>query len=178
MSSGATLLVKSVSERLQASNTWSATWVSLFQCSGKSLMLVLWFLLSQAFYLPQTLECSDSSMACWEIEFLPLIPSCDLHVKKQSQWMSSDFSWNNFCFDVQQAWHCTELAHNRLKKKCCKRKKTNNCWYLFFWAFLSIKDTLHLVSKILNCSIFCYRCECVRVCACVSVCERERVVVS
>lgn len=40
--------------------------------------------LSQAF-LPLTLECSDSSAtrsACWEIEFLPLIPSGDLKVNE------------------------------------------------------------------------------------------------
>lgn len=34
-SSRATLLVKSVGEKLQAANTWSATWVFLFQCSEK-----------------------------------------------------------------------------------------------------------------------------------------------
>lgn len=162
----------------------------LFQCSGEifDFLLEVSFLMSQAFYRRlwnvQTARWA-SRLACWEIEFLLLIPTGDLNVK--SPWMWSDFSWNPFCFDVRQArgrgggrrgggsdiaqiLHIISQEKNKNNRTVSQKDKKNNCGYLFFWAFLSIKDTFHLVSKRENYSICCYG-RCLRSgleCVCVS----------
>jgi len=59
---------------------------------------------------------------------------------KQGQWMWGDFSRNHFCYDVRQAWHCTELAHNKLRKKLktvevCRKRKKKTVIYFFELSF-------------------------------------------
>lgn len=86
---------------------------------GSLLFVFVLFLISQAF-LAQTLECSDSSAACWEIEFLPLIPSRDLNVfffkeGNECEVISAEII---FVLTLGVGGHCTELAHKiSLKKK-------------------------------------------------------------
>lgn len=98
----------------------------------------------------QTLECSDDSDACWEIEFLPLIPSL-LFCRNKSmnvKWfqLKSLLFW---CWErrTEAVWHCTELAHKDILEVHCSWKK-NDCGYLFLLAILlSMNATVHLVSR-------------------------------
>lgn len=142
---------------LQAVITWSATWASLFQCSDNSLILIYCSLNLPCLFLfnffspkAQTLECSDDSDACWEIEFLPLIPSL-LFCRNKSmnvKWfqLKSLLFW---CWErrTEAVWHCTELAHKDILDVHCRWKK-NDCGYLFLLAILlSMNATVHLVSR-------------------------------
>lgn len=138
---------------LRAVITWSATWAFLFQCIDNSLILIYCFSKSPKpflfyFFPPkaQTLECSDDSDACWEIEFLPLILSLLFCRNKlmNVKWfqLKSLLCW---CWErrMEAVWHCTELAHKDILDVHCRWKK-NDCGYLFL---LSINATVHLVSR-------------------------------
>lgn len=121
---------------------------------------ILWFefnvlKISQAFFCfifppkAQTLECSDDSNACWEIEFLPLIPSLLFFRNKlmNVKWFQLKLLlfW---CWErrTEAVWHCTELAHKDILEHC--RWKKNDCGYLFLLdILLSMNATVHLVSR-------------------------------
>lgn len=113
VSSRATLLVKSVGVKIQAVNTWSATWVFLFQCSGKSFILeggggggVVPSLFTVDSGMFRQLGHSLGLLGDWVLTF-------DSIWWLKCKWMWVDFSWNHFCFDRQsQGGWGSDIAQN------------------------------------------------------------------
>lgn len=90
------LLVKSVGKKLQAVNTWSATWVSLF--ISKSLIFRGLFYL---FLNVPSLLNADSGMFRQQLGLLgDWVLTFDSISWLKCSWMWSDFCWSHFNFDV------------------------------------------------------------------------------
>lgn len=88
------LLVKSVGKTVQAVNTWSATWVSLF--NSKSLIFRGLFYL---FLNVPSLLNADSGMFRQQLGLLgDWVLTFDSILWLKCSWMWSDFSWNHFNF--------------------------------------------------------------------------------
>lgn len=140
-SSQATLLVKSVGEKLQAANTWSATWVFLFQCSEKVFdfwVLLLYFFLFVFVLNVPGLFTVDSGMFRQHGRLLGLLGDWVLNlwfhlvtynlkkIVNECELISVEIIFI-LMFD-KPGWgscRCTELAHDKNKQKKKKQEKNS-----------------------------------------------------